>query len=407
MLKRLFPAVLILLALARFAAAQAATEPASQPAVLPILKLHADVVSSSQVNLTWYDVANAYKRYLVCRSDDGGKTFHPIGTQDGGDKNLGPKYEFDDTKPKEASTYDYRLEDPDKSVISIVAEAQTPEKNLLEAANGQTKLQLTDITSAAFWLATLDAAFDWLKKFLPQFFVAAIIFFIFYLVHLSLRHLMARSMKRANIDPSIHDLLRGVLKWSILGFGLVIAFDQIGVHVTALLTGISIMGLAIGLAAQDSLSNLIASIVVFWDKPFKVGDWVTIDGHYGRVQRVTFRSTRILTQNGDVIACPNTMVLGSKLINHSSNPMNWVNVPIGIPDTTPIERARAALLATTAGDSRLMADPPPKVVMDSINPGAVNLFLCFCIKDEAMQSDLLQEYLEKSKNALDQIREPV
>jgi small conductance mechanosensitive channel len=164
------------------------------------------------------------------------------------------------------------------------------------------------------------------------------------------------------------------------------------------------MGLAIGFAAQDTLSNLIASVMIFWDKPFKVGDWVTLNDHYGQVKRVTFRSTRILKPNGDIISTPNTSVIGTQLINHSLNPINWVNVPLSIPDSLPIEKVRAALLETVKGDERLATSPAPKVVIDSIDPGVVKIFLSFCIKDEALQSDLLQDYLEKAKNALDKIK---
>jgi small conductance mechanosensitive channel len=194
------------------------------------------------------------------------------------------------------------------------------------------------------------------------------------------------------------------LKWTILGFAICIACDQIGFHITALLAGLSIGALAIGFAAQDTLANFIASILIFWDKPFKVGDWITLDTQYGKVLRVTFRSTRILSPNGDIVASPNTLVMGTKLINHSANPINWVNVPMGIPSKLPIEKARAALLATLTGDSRILSDPSPRVVVDSINPDSVQLFLSLCIRDEAMQSTILQEYLEKAKNALDQIK---
>jgi small conductance mechanosensitive channel len=387
------------LALAGVAAAQPATQPATQP----ILKLQATAASSEEVDLKWFDKLNTYSRYIIYRSDDHGKTFHAIGHENGG-ANTGPGYQHADVKVTESTEYEYRLESLEDAVISNVVDVSTPHSNLIEAANGEAKLRLTDVTSVEFWAATFGAALKWVVNFIPTLLVALIIFFIFWIFYRMARHLTLRSIKRSGLDPTVHDLLLAAIKYSILGYGLIIALDQLGVHVTALLTGISIMGLAIGFAAQDTIANLIASVVIFWDKPFKVGDWVTLDGQYGRVERVTFRSTRMLKENGDTISSPNTVVLSSKLINHSINPINWVSVPLGIPDTLSIEKVRAALLATTEGDDRLQATPPPKVVVDSINPGAVNIFLCFCIKDEGMQSELLQVYLEKAKNALDKLR---
>jgi small conductance mechanosensitive channel len=413
MMNRFFLALMLLAGLAQPAwpqsktqpATQPASQPASQPATHPvtILKLHATAVASDEVDLYWYDNQNLYKRYVVCRSTDGGKTFKPFGSEEGGDK-TGPRYEHKDVSAEEDTTYDYLVEAPDKTPISTRVEVRTPQKTLLEAAQGETKLQLKDVASIGFWQATAVAVLEWLKEFLPRLLIGVLVFAIFFVIHHFARKLALGSLKRASVDQTVHELLLGLLRWGILGFGLVIACDQIGIPVTALFTGITITGLAVGFAAQDTLANLIASVLIFWDKPFKVDDWITLNSHYGRVQRVTFRSTRLLKQNGDIVAMPNTMVLGSMLINHSMNPINWVNVPLSIPETLPIDRARKALLATCVGDDRLQIEPAPKVVIDSIAPGAVSIFLSFCIKEEARQSDLLQEYLEKSKNALDALR---
>jgi small conductance mechanosensitive channel len=320
---------------------------------------------------------------------------------------ISARYDFKDSNNLQADTdYQYRLNKAtfDRPVLTAAIWVHVPQKNLLEALRGDTTINLDDLVKAGFWTATLWALLVLATQFIPKFLVAAVIFGIFYLIYRFTRRLALESMKRASVDEGIHDLMIALVKWSILGFAVVMACDQVGFPITTLLTGVSLIGLAVGLAAQDTLSNLIGSIVIFWDKPFKIGDWITLDGQYGKVLRVTFRSTRILTQNGDIISAPNTMVIGSKLLNHSSNPINWVNVPIGIGANMPIEKARAALLATCAGDKRLVKDPPPKVVMDSVNPDGVRLFLSFCITDEAAQSDLLQEYLEKAKNALDAIK---
>src|SRR6266542_5756672 len=136
-------------------------------------------------------------------------------------------------------------------------------------------------------------------------------------------------MTKANVDPSIRDMLSHLVKWTIMGFGIVIACNQIGIQIAALLTGVSIIGLAIGFAAQETLANFIAGIVIFWDKPFRVDDWIEMDGVFGQVQRVTFRSTRILNVDGEAIVFPNTHMLSGKLSNHSAHPLTRISVPIG------------------------------------------------------------------------------
>jgi len=215
------------------------------------------------------------------------------------------------------------------------------------------------------------------------------------------RRIVVGGMARAGVDESIRDMLSSLLKWTILGFGLVIASNQIGIQIAALLTGVSIIGLAVGFAAQETLANFIAGVVIFWDKPFRVNDWIEIDGVYAQVQRVTFRSTRLLAGNGDMIVMPNTVMLATKLRNRTTNPKTQVRVSIGIAYKESIANARAVLLATTDGDARLSADPAPAVTVMECADSSVNLALSMWTTDESIEGTLRSEYLEKAKNALD------
>src|SRR5207248_10041526 len=126
----------------------------------------------------------------------------------------------------------------------------------------------------------------------PRVIVALLFIVFFWLIYRAVRRVVLGSMGKAAVDPSIRDMLAHLIKWSIMGFGIVIACNQIGIQIAALLTGVGIIGLAVGFAAQETLANFIAGIVIFWDKPFKIDDWVEVDGTFGRIQRVTFRSTR-------------------------------------------------------------------------------------------------------------------
>jgi small conductance mechanosensitive channel len=208
-------------------------------------------------------------------------------------------------------------------------------------------------------------------------------------------------MKKGEVDSSIRDLLGALIKWAVMGFGIVIACNQLGIPIVAMLTGVSIIGLAVGFAAQETLANFIAGIVIFLDKPLRVGDWVEADGTFGQVRRVTFRSTRLLTMDGEVVVIPNTQLLSSKLVNHSTNPINRVNIPIGIAYKASIDDARRTLLALTATDNRIVKQPAPEVVVKECADSSVNLLLRFWIEDEAIERKIGYEYIEKAKKALD------
>lgn len=273
--------------------------------------------------------------------------------------------------------------------------------DLRKLLTGEQVLTLDQFLKLGPWVQIATDLVLGILAFIPRVLVALFLLFIFWLIYRGIRRVVIGGMTRANIDPSIREMLASMLKWSIMGFALVIAGNQIGIQIAALLTGVSIIGLAIGFAAQETLANFIAGIVIFWDKPFRVGDWIEVEGTFGQVQRVTFRSTRILNMDGEVVVFPNTYVLSHRISDHSTNPINRVNIPIGIAYKESIGQAREVLLALTRGDQRMCTEPPPEVVVHECAESSVNLLLRFWIADESIERRIGYEYLEKAKEALD------
>lgn len=273
--------------------------------------------------------------------------------------------------------------------------------DLKKLISGEQPLTTEQLLGLGPWVQLASDLALGVLGFIPRLFVALVLFLIFWLIYRGVRRVLSASMDRAGIDSSIRDMMVSLLKWATLGFGLVIAGNQIGIQIAAMLTGVSIIGLAVGFAAQETLANFIAGIVIFWDKPFRIGDWVEIDGVFAQVQRVTFRSTRLLNADGETVLFPNTYVLSNKLINHSVHPINRVSVAIGIAYKESIDKAREALLAVPRGDDRICTDPPPEVVVNECADSSVNLLLRFWIRDESVERRIRYEYTEKSKKALD------
>lgn len=263
------------------------------------------------------------------------------------------------------------------------------------------QMRMNDIWNPDFWTGYIQDAIAWFISFIPRLLVAGFLLFFFWLIYRAIRKVILGGMKAAGVDDSIRDMLGMLLKWFILGFALIIAGNQIGIQIAALLTGVSIIGLAIGFAAQDSIGNFIAGIMIFWDKPFKVGDWILIDGHLGQVRRVTFRSTRLQDLDGDIVILPNTKMLNDKVINKSSNPITRCNVMVGIAYKESIDKARKALLDMTAADPRIEKSPEPEVVVKNLGASSVDLWLHFWIREEKYEDAMQYEYMEKSKLALD------
>ncbi|HTK55371.1 MAG TPA: mechanosensitive ion channel domain-containing protein [Gemmatimonadales bacterium] len=138
----------------------------------------------------------------------------------------------------------------------------------------------------------------------------------------------------------------------------VMAASQLGINVGAALAGIGVVGIAMGFAAQETIANMIAGFLIFWDRPFKVGDFITTEEQYGEVREITMRTTRIRTMENTYVVIPNKQIIGDMLVNHSLYGEVRVNVPVGIAYREKIAEARRVLLPAARGVAGVLGDPP-------------------------------------------------
>ena len=125
------------------------------------------------------------------------------------------------------------------------------------------------------------------------------------------------SQTDTTMDDQLIPLLTRAAKLVIVVFGLLFILDNLGVDVTALLAGVSIGGLAIALAAQDTVKNFIGSISIFIDRPFTVGDFIVSGDITGTVIEVGVRTTRIRALDGAYVTVPNGDLANRTITNHS------------------------------------------------------------------------------------------
>ncbi len=296
------------------------------------------------------------------------------------------------------------LPEPTKTVVpASQPTAEThPQPSFWELiTSGEGEFSIQTALKPAYWVQFVQDAISWTLGFIPRLISAIFLLIVFWLIYRTIRKVVTGGMKAAGVDESIRDMLGMLLKWGILGFGLIIAGNQIGIQIAALLTGVSIIGLAIGFASQETIGNFIAGIMIFWDKPFKVGDWIETDGHLGQVKRVTFRSTRLEDLDGDIVILPNIKMLSDKVINKSTNLVTRCNVSVGIAYKESIEKARQVMMDLVNRDTRIEKQPAAEVVVHCLNASSVDLMLHFWIKEERYEDAMQYEYMEKVKVALD------
>jgi small conductance mechanosensitive channel len=182
---------------------------------------------------------------------------------------------------------------------------------------------------------------------------------------------------------------------------VVMAADQVGINVAAAVAGLGVAGIAVGFAAQDALANVIAGIVIFLDRPFVVGDWVEVEGEYGRVSEITLRSTRIRTPRNTWVVIPNKQIVDAVLENHSKHGEIRIDVPIGIAYKEDIDQAREVLLEAVSKLDGVLEDPAPDLIVVGLGSSSVDLKVRVWIHHADREQATYFGVAETSKKALD------
>jgi small conductance mechanosensitive channel len=248
-----------------------------------------------------------------------------------------------------------------------------------------------------------DRLFAIAVALVPRVLAALVVAVLFWVGFKIIKPALRGVLNRAQFAPAlVHLLVDGLLKGTMVVVGGVMAASQLGINVGAALAGIGVVGIAVGFAAQETIANMIAGFLIFWDRPFKVGDFITTLDKYGEVREITMRTTRIRTMENTYVVIPNKQIIGDMLVNHSLYGEVRVNVPIGIAYKERIAEARKVLLPAASAVSGVLADPAPDVVARGLGDSSVDLEVRVWTDDPSQERRLQVEVLEASKMALDQ-----
>lgn len=147
----------------------------------------------------------------------------------------------------------------------------------------------------------------------------------------------------SSFDNQLIPVIQKGVRSIIWVLGIIIGLDNIGFDITAMIAGLGIGGLALALAAQDSVKNIFAGIMIFLDKPFRLNDRIQINGHDGSVEEVGLRSTRIRTLEGRIVTIPNCTFTDNSVINVTSQPALKVKLNLGLTYDTNEEQMQNAI----------------------------------------------------------------
>ena len=219
--------------------------------------------------------------------------------------------------------------------------------------------------------------------FLPDLIVALLSFSLIFIIWKAVDRGSQIFFERAGVDPTATTFVRTLVKYALLTVAGVTALDHIGINTTSIIASLGIVGLTIGFAARDALSNTISGLFIFWDRPFVIGDLVEIGDNYGRVENITMRSTRVVTTDGRMLAIPNTTVVNTVVSSYTNFPNLRLDLEFTVGVDEDLERVRQILLGVIADDPEVIGTPAPQVVTKALGDYNITMELRVWINDEA------------------------
>ncbi|ADR37044.1 MscS Mechanosensitive ion channel [Oceanithermus profundus DSM 14977] len=222
-----------------------------------------------------------------------------------------------------------------------------------------------------------------------------------YLVWVALEAFVEGRLVRRGFDPNLVLLLRYVTLTLLVVWG---AYMVAGAQIAPVIGALGVLGLAVGLAAQDTFSNFIAGIILLMDRPFKIGDWVQIGGEYGQVEGLTLRTTRLRTPDNESVAIPNAVVAGGEIKNLSAGGPLRLRIPVGVAYRHDPREVRKVLEAVVAAHPKLLSDPAPAVLVTGLGDNSVDFTLVVWIPEHEIPGYpvVAAELTEAAKIALDE-----
>ena len=211
------------------------------------------------------------------------------------------------------------------------------------------------------------------------------------------------------VDDIIFNLLNRFAGVILYVTAIVMALDIVGINVMPFIAGAGVAGIAIGFAAKDTLSNIIAGVLLIIDRPFEIGDRIEVwsapagSASWGDVVEIGLRATKIKTTDNIVIIIPNNEIMKRDIVNYTINSSRIrVRVNIGVSYEADIRQAKDIIIAVARQMDWIAETPAPKVVVRNFSDSSVDLQLRVWIRNARQRMATISFVIDHVKDAFDQ-----
>ncbi|WP_428268053.1 mechanosensitive ion channel family protein [Haliangium sp.] len=196
------------------------------------------------------------------------------------------------------------------------------------------------------------------------------------------------------VQPRTLPLFDIIVKVLIIGGAVYFTFLAWSIDVTAWLASAGIVGIAVGFAAKDSLANLITGIFILADSPYKVGDWIVLDGNLrGEVRRIGVRSTRVLTRDDVEITVPNSVMGNAMIVNEAGGPYikQRIAATVSVAYTSDVDHVAEVIVTCAEGVAGVAEFPRPTYRFRSFGASGLDFDLLVWTEKAAQRGQIISD----------------
>ena len=193
--------------------------------------------------------------------------------------------------------------------------------------------------------------------------------------------LLNRALEKSKLEKAAYSLILSLAKvglYTLLGLSLA---GGLGIDVTGVVAMASVLTLAVSLALQNMLTNILGGFSLLTTHPFHSGDYVDIGGQSGTVTQIDMTYTRLLTADNKMVCIPNSTVLASEVVNYTASGTRRGQIQVGAGYEAPTQKVLDALVLAATVDNALL-EPAPFAAVESYGDNAINYLVRFWAKTE-------------------------
>ena len=243
--------------------------------------------------------------------------------------------------------------------------------------------------AVALTLKTVIDMVDSFFKLLPNLVIGGLVFFIFTRLAQYVRKIVVSLGTHAHLDKTLCQALGSLSSVATDIFGILVAATIVipSFKASNLIAGLGITSVAVGFAFKDILQNFFAGLLLLWQKPFRIGDQIRTKDYEGTVEQIDIHSTRIITNNGQLVVLPNGDVFTNPIVINTAYDRLRQHLTVSALPVSHIEEAREAVAKTILATEGVLKEPPPQVFVATVEDGAPKFEVYFWCKPK--EADVL------------------